>query len=44
MIIPQAECKRCGHRWIPRVDDVKVCPRCHSYEWNEEKEDENRSD
>jgi Zn finger protein HypA/HybF involved in hydrogenase expression len=30
-------CQRCGHTWIPRIDDVKVCPKCHSYRWNEKK-------
>jgi hypothetical protein len=20
-------CRRCGHRWIPRVRDVRRCPR-----------------
>jgi uncharacterized OB-fold protein len=22
------DCKRCGHKWIPRKEDVRLCPRC----------------
>ncbi len=21
-------CKRCGHTWIPRIEDVVQCPKC----------------
>jgi hypothetical protein len=34
--IPQLECKRCFHKWVPRSSDVSVCPNCHSIKWNEE--------
>ena len=30
-------CKRCGHKWIPRVKEVLMCPKCKSYKWNENK-------
>lgn len=23
-------CKRCGHEWTPRKEEVRVCPKCHS--------------
>jgi len=32
--LPTLECKRCGHRWIPRVVVVRICPRCKSAYWN----------
>lgn len=22
------ECLRCGHKWTPRSDDVRLCPKC----------------
>lgn len=28
-------CKVCGHIWIPRKPDPKVCPHCKSFEWRE---------
>jgi Zn finger protein HypA/HybF involved in hydrogenase expression len=33
------ECKRCGHKWNPRKQDIKVCPnpKCHSPYWNIER-------
>ena len=31
------ECKRCGYKWFPRVRNVKMCPRCKSHLWREEK-------
>jgi len=27
-------CERCGHRWIFRNKDVRVCPKCKSPYWN----------
>ncbi len=24
------ECLRCGHIWIRRKEEVRVCPKCHS--------------
>jgi len=31
------ECKRCGHKWIPRKAKVRWCPNCTSYKWDEVK-------
>jgi len=33
----QNECKRCGYKWTPRVPDVKMCPKCKSLKWQEDK-------
>lgn len=27
-------CLRCGHYWLPRIEVVKMCPRCKSRLWN----------
>ena len=27
------KCKRCGHRWMPRHEDVTICPKCKSALW-----------
>lgn len=27
---PKIECMRCGHSWIPRKNDVRICPKCKS--------------
>jgi Zn finger protein HypA/HybF involved in hydrogenase expression len=29
----------CNHEWIPRKKKVVVCPKCHSYKWNEDKDE-----
>ena len=31
-------CKRCGHQWVPRKKEVRVCPRCKSPYWDKERE------
>lgn len=31
---PQLECKRCGHKWTPRQNNVKICPKCKSPYWD----------
>jgi len=35
--IVELNCKRCGHKWIPRKIRTMVCPKCHSPYWNTEK-------
>ena len=29
----RCECKRCGHKWIPRVEEPHFCPMCRSLLW-----------
>jgi predicted Zn-ribbon and HTH transcriptional regulator len=24
------ECLRCGHQWVPKIKDVRICARCKS--------------
>jgi len=31
------ECKRCGYKWHPRVETVRVCPHCKNPYWNVER-------
>lgn len=38
IIIQTVQCLRCGHTWIPRKRDIKVCPKCKSPYWNEPKQ------
>ena len=32
--IPQLTCLRCGHKWVPRIPDPRICPKCGSYRWD----------
>ena len=34
--IVKLKCLKCGHGWIPRVPDPRVCPnpKCHSIRWD----------
>lgn len=32
------KCLRCGHEWVKRKDDVRVCPKCHSAWWNQRRD------
>ena len=36
--LKKLKCKRCDHSWIPRKEDIRICPRCKSYLWDKEKE------
>lgn len=31
------ECKRCGHKWVQRIDNVRVCSKCKSPYWNKDR-------
>lgn len=33
-LLPKETCKRCGHTWIKRVVNPRVCPKCQSAYWN----------
>lgn len=32
------ECKRCGHKWLPRKSDIRICPKCKSARWDTSKD------
>jgi len=36
------KCKRCGHKWIPRMAKPRVCPGCMSAYWNIPKKKRNK--
>lgn len=38
--VSQILCLRCGHRWLPRVRDVRRCPSCQSPYYNRPREKE----
>ena len=31
--IPTLLCHRCQHRWVPRTNNPKLCPKCKSSYW-----------
>jgi len=31
------DCKRCGHKWLPRQKEIRICPKCKSPYWDKEK-------
>ena len=33
-MIKEKHCLRCGHDWLPRVEDPRECPRCKTPYWN----------
>ena len=36
--LPRNSCKRCGHKWIPRSDNIPIiCPSCKSPYWNRDR-------
>lgn len=37
-MLVRLKCKRCGHEWIPRVGDVRVCPKCKSAYWDRDRD------
>jgi len=38
------ECLRCGHKWLPRKREVRICPRCKSAYWDTPKTNYFRKD
>lgn len=28
--LQKVECKKCGYRWIPRKEEIRLCPKCKS--------------
>lgn len=38
--IKKLECLRCLHKWAPRKEDVRICPKCKSVYWDIKKEKE----
>lgn len=30
-------CKRCGYKWVKRIEKPVVCPQCRSPYWNRER-------
>lgn len=30
----ELNCLRCGHKWLPRQEQITVCPKCMSPYWN----------
>jgi predicted Zn-ribbon and HTH transcriptional regulator len=37
-ITKEIECQRCGHKWMPRIKVVRVCPKCRSPYWDRPRE------
>lgn len=27
-------CKRCKHQWIPRKQEIRICPKCKTAYWD----------
>ncbi len=38
-MIKKLRCKRCGNEWVPRVENVKVCPHCKSPYWDTDRKE-----
>lgn len=32
------KCLRCNHEWLPRTEDVRMCPSCKSAFWDKPKD------
>jgi len=30
----ELRCVRCGHKWTPRKEDIRLCPKCKSPYWD----------
>ncbi len=34
-LLPELECLKCHHKWVPRVPGRPVqCPKCHNLNWD----------
>jgi len=41
--VHKLNCFRCGHKWIPRKEDVRLCPKCKSAYFDRPKTDKENS-
>jgi Zn finger protein HypA/HybF involved in hydrogenase expression len=32
--LTRLRCKRCQHRWVPKQDEITMCPKCKSTLWH----------
>ena len=32
--LKKLKCQKCGHKWIPRKTDVRMCPKCKTAFWD----------
>lgn len=35
--LKELQCKQCGHKWTPRVSEIRMCPSCKSIYWDRER-------
>lgn len=35
--LTELNCKRCGHNWFPKQEEVRICPKCKSAYFDVEK-------
>ena len=40
--IGKLDCKRCGHKWVPRQTEIRICPKCKSPYWDREKKNDSK--
>ena len=36
--ISKLKCNQCGHEWVPRIKNPRMCAKCHSIRWDKEPE------
>lgn len=35
--VTKLNCQRCGHTWIPKKEEIRICPKCKSPYWDRAK-------
>ena len=40
--IKKYKCERCDHEWVPRVEEIRVCPKCRSPYWDRKRKNKKR--
>ncbi len=35
--ISKLKCNQCGHEWVPRIKNPRMCAKCHSVRWDKPK-------
>jgi predicted Zn-ribbon and HTH transcriptional regulator len=39
-VVIEIKCPKCGYSWVPRVRNVKECPKCKRYLPKEERDED----
>jgi uncharacterized OB-fold protein len=37
--LQKLKCLRCGHKWVPTQEEIRICPKCKSAYWDQHRKE-----